>query len=471
MSMKVEGSRVQTGTDPAGRRVVIFIAILAGFLTPFDGSSVNIALPAIGGELGMDALSLSWITTAYLLASAVFLVPFGKIADIHGRKKIFLIGISLFTLTSLLMTLVTSAPLLIAVRIFQGIGSAMIFGTGVALLTSIFPPGERGAALGIYITSVYLGLSLGPILGGILTTELGWRSIFLVNIPIGIIAVLLITTRLRGEWAECRGERLDLPGSVMYGVSLVLIMYGFSLLPGAGGVLLILSGAGMGLLFAWYEARIPTPVLDVRLFSGNRVFLFSNLAALINYSATYAVSFLLSLYLQYTRGFIPVQAGLILIAQPVMQAVFASCAGRLSDRMDPGRVASAGMALTMAGLFFLVFLTAETSVEYIILSLILLGTGFGFFTSPNTNAVMSSVDKRVYGVASGILATMRLLGQMFSMGCVMMLFAIFIGPVQITPAYYSPFIGSLHAGFIFFAVLCGIGLIFSLIREKKNPDT
>ncbi len=457
--------------DTTGKRLVLFIAVLAGFLTPFDGSAVNIALPSIGAEFGMDAISLSWVATAYLLSSAIFLVPFGKISDIYGRKRIFLYGITIFTLASLLLTIVPSAGLLIGVRIFQGIGSAMIFGTGVALLTSIFPPGERGTVLGIYITAVYFGLSMGPFLGGVLTDTLGWRSIFLVNLPLGIMAVTLIRLKLKGEWAECQGERFDLAGSVFYGIALLMIMYGFSLLPEYSGGLLIAAGGVVLVLFIIFEARSSFPVLDVTLFSGNRVFLFSNLAALINYSATYAVSFLLSLDLQYTKGFTPVMAGLILISQPVMQAIFASVAGKMSDRVQPGKVASAGMFLTTAGLFMLIFLTDTTPVWYIMLSLVILGTGFGFFTSPNTNAIMSSVSKRVYGVASGTLATMRLLGQMLSMGFAMMLFAIYIGPVQITAEYYPQFIESLHTGFLFFTLLCSAGILCSLVRGKVDNGT
>jgi len=449
-------------------RVVLFIAVLAGFLTPFDGSAVNIALPTIGKEFSMDAISLSWIATAYLLASAVFLVPFGKIADIYGRKKIFQYGIIIFTLSSLAMTLVPSTNQLILIRVFQGIGSAMIFGTGVALLTGIFPKHERGKVLGIYISSVYFGLSVGPFLGGMLTEYLGWRSIFLVNIPIGFLAVILIIWKLEGEWAECRGERFDLTGSIIYGFTLIAIMYGFSLLPASTGGYLIVTGGISAILFAVYESHARTPVLDIKLFSKSRIFLFSNMAALINYSATFAVTFLLSLYLQYIKEFTPEHAGLILIAQPVFMAAICPLAGRLSDRTEPGLVASFGMGLTTIGLFFLTFISESTPIWYIIISLIILGTGFGFFTSPNTNAVMSAVEKRYYGVASGTLATMRLLGQMLSMGFAMMLFAIYIGPVQITPEYYVPFMNSLQIGFIFFTILCGAGIFFSLIRGNMR---
>jgi EmrB/QacA subfamily drug resistance transporter len=452
------------------RRVVLFIAILAGFLTPFDGSAVNVAIPVIGAEFSMDAISLSWIATAYLLASVVFIVPFGKISDIYGRKKVFLFGIAIFTLSSLLMTMVQTTRMLILIRILQGIGSAMIFGTGVALLTGIFPPGERGKVLGIYITSVYFGLSVGPFFGGMLTEYLGWRSIFLVNIPIGILAVVLIIWKLDGEWAECRGERFDITGSVIYGFSLVSVMYGFSLLPDTAGAALIGFGMLMAIFFARYESSISSPIIDLHLFSGNRVFLSSNLAALINYSASYAITFLLSLDLQYTKGCTPEQAGLILIAQPVIMAFFCPLSGRLSDRIEPRKIASAGMTFTTFGLILLIFLNDTTPVWYIVSTLGILGIGLGIFTSPNTNAVMSSVEKRSYGVASGILATMRLLGQMFSMGIAMTIFAIFLGPVQITPEYYPQFRECLQIGFIFFTILCSTGIYFSSVKRNIRDE-
>ncbi|MDW7732806.1 MAG: MFS transporter [Methanolobus sp.] len=452
------------------KRIVLLIAVLAGFITPFDGSAVNIALPTIGAEFNMDAIALSWVATAYLLSSAVFLVPFGKLADIHGRKRIFLYGIMVFSFASLLMTMVPSTGMLIGLRMVQGMGSAMIFGTGVAILTSVFPPGERGTALGIYITAVYIGLSSGPFLGGILTQYFGWRSIFLVNVPIGIIAIILILWKLKGEWAECRGERFDLIGSVIYGASVIAVMYGFSVLPDVKGFSLIAVGIIGVLIFAMYELRIPSPVLDIRLLTDNRVFALSNLAALINYSATFAVTFLLSLDLQYTKGFTPQQAGFILVVQPVMQAVISPMAGRLSDRVEPRFIASAGMGLTATGLFLLTFITETTPIRYMIIALLVLGTGFGLFSSPNTNVIMSSVDKRFYGVASGMNGTMRLLGQMLSMGIAMMILAIVVGPVVITPEYYPQFVTSLHYAFILFTILCIIGIFASLARGKTMKE-
>jgi EmrB/QacA subfamily drug resistance transporter len=454
-----------TGTE---KRIILFIAVLAGFLTPFDGSAVNIALPTIGAEFHMDAIALSWVATAYLLSSAVFLVPFGKIADIHGRKKIFLYGISVFTTASLAMTMVHSSDMLLVVRVIQGIGSSMIFGTAVAILTSAFSPGERGRALGIYITAVYLGLSLGPFLGGVLTENFGWRSIFFINIPIGIATALIVIWKLKGEWADCRGEPFDVSGSIIYGIALVTLMYGFSTLPAFTGIFLVVTGCLCMAAFVRYEQRQPFPVLNMRLFSQNRVFAFSNLASLINYSATYAVAFLLSLYLQYIYGFSPLHAGFILIAAPLTQAAVSPFAGRLSDRIQPGIIASAGMGLSALGLFMLVFVGEATSLWYIISALFVLGFGFGLFSSPNTNAIMSAVEKRYYGVASGMVSTVRTLGQLLSMGIAMMIFAVIIGRVEITPEYYSLFIECLHYAFALFTVLCVIGIYASLVRTKTK---
>ncbi len=455
---------------PTGKQIVLLISVLAGFLTPFDGSAVNIALPAMGAEFHMDAISLSWIATAYLLAAALFLVPFGKIADIYGRKRIFLYGIAIFTFASFVMTMVPTTNMLITVRIIQGFGGAMIFGTSVAILTSVFSPGERGKALGIYITAVYLGLTVGPFLGGILTQYLGWRSIFFINVPIGFIVFILILWKLEGEWAECKGERFDLIGSVIYACALVAVMYGFSLVPDATGIVLIAGGIIIGIIFALYEMRIPVPVLDMRLLTKNRIFAFSNLAALINYSATFAVTFLLSLDLQFTKGFSPEQAGLILIIQPATMAVISPIAGRLSDRVDPQIVASVGMAGTAFGLFLLVFLTESTPLWFFLACLVVLGVGLGLFSSPNTNAIMSAVEKRYYGVASGMNGTVRLVGQMLSMGVAMMLLAYFIGPAEISPEYFPQFTMCLHYAFGIFAVLCILGIGASLMRGGRNGN-
>jgi EmrB/QacA subfamily drug resistance transporter len=450
------------------KQIALFIALLAGFLTPFDLSAVNIALPTIGSEFSMDAIEMGWIATAYLLAAGVFLVPFGRIGDIWGRKKVFLAGLFIFTLASVLLVFSTSTLMIILVRILQGFGGAMIFGTTVAILTSVAPANERGRMLGIYTTAVYIGLSAGPFLGGILTAWFGWRSIFFINIPVGIFAMALVLLLLKEEWADSKGEPFDLAGSLQYGIALVCVMYGFSLLPELTGFVLLLAGSAILALFILRELRIEYPVLDMALFTKNRVFAFSNMAALINYSATFAITFFLSLYLQYIKGFSPEHAGMLLVIQPVVQALFSPVAGWLSDKQEPGKIASIGMALTALGLVFLVLADTSTSLGELVVILIILGAGLGIFSSPNTNAIMGSVDRKKYGVASGTLGTMRLVGQMLSMGIAMMLLAVYVGDVQITAAYYPQFLLSMKTCFAIFAVLCFAGIFLSLVRYRPN---
>lgn len=450
----------------ADRSIILVIATIVAFITPFMGSSINIALPSIGKEFGMNAISLSWVATSYLLASAVFLVPFGRAADIFGRKKIYIYGIAVYTIASLLCAFSFSEAMLISFRVLQGLGSAMIFGTGVAILTSAFPQEERGKVLGINVAFTYLGLSVGPFLGGFMTQHLGWRSIFLSNVPLGLFVMVLAAVKLKDEWAEAKGERFDITGSVIYSLSLVSVMYGFSELPSITGTILIITGIAGIFGFAVWASRASHPILNISLFKGNRVFIFSSLAALINYSATSAVGFLLSLYLQYIKGFSPGHAGLIMVVQPVIMALLSPFAGKLSDRLEPRLVATAGMTLSAAGMFLMVFLNEKTSLSFIIISLALLGLGFALFSSPNTNAVMSSVEKRFYGVASGILGTMRLTGQMFSMGVATLLFALYIGKVQITPKYYHLFTVSVRSIFLILAILSIGGIFSSLARGK-----
>lgn len=452
------------------KQVTLIIATTASFLSPFMFSSINIALPAIGQEFSMDAILLGWIATSYLLASAMFLVPFGRIADIYGRRKIFIYGILIYTISSFLAAISTSSALLISFRVLQGIGSAMIFGTGVAILTSVFPANERGRALGINTAAVYLGLSLGPFLGGLLTQHFGWRSIFFLNIPLGLIIMVLVLWKLKGEWAEARGERFDLTGSIVYSLALAATIYGFSLLPTSLGILLVLLGAAGMVIFVKWEVKTKSPVVNISLFGNNAAFAFSNLAALINYSATFAVTFLLSLYLQYVKGLSPQSAGLILVSQPVVMTIFSPLAGRFSDRIEPRVLASVGMALSVAGLLLMASLTERTSTGFILASLIVMGLGFALFSSPNTNAVMSSVEKRFYGVAAATLGTMRLIGSMLSMGIVMIIIALFIGRVQITPEYYPSFLLSEKVAFIVFAALCFGGIFASLARGRVRLE-
>jgi len=456
--------------DKTAKRSALIIASMSSFMTPFMLSSINIALPAIGNEFKTDAVLLSWVQTSYLLAAAICLVPLGKLADIYGRKKIFMVGQFLLTLTSLLIAISVSASMLIVFRIFQGAGGAMVFATGIAILTSVYPPQERGKVLGISVAAVYIGLSCGPFFGGLLTQHFSWRSIFLIYVPVGLFIILLIIVRLKGEWTGAKGEKFDLSGSLIYGIAIVAIMYGISELPAISSIGLLIIGVLALSVFVNWEKKIQSPVFEVILFIENRTFAFSCLAALIHYSATFAVTFLLSLYLQYIKGFTPQLTGLVLIAQPFTMALVSLLAGWLSDRIEPRVIASMGMALTMSGLVLLAFIGNNTARVFIVISLVILGFGFALFSSPNMNAIMGSVDKRFYGIASGSVGTMRLLGQMLSMGIATLIFALFIGRAQITPDYYPALIQSIKVALIIFSCLCAIGIYFSLYRGRLRPD-
>ena len=454
--------------NTALERSALIVATLTSFIGPFMISSVNVALPSIQADLRMDAVQLSWIATSYLLAVAVGLVPAGKIADIHGRKKVFATGLAIYTLGSGAAAFVDSAAQLITTRVVQGIGAAMFVTTGMAILTSIFPPNRRGRVIGIYVAAVYIGLSVGPFIGGLLTQHLGWRSIFLIMLPLGFFSIALTLYYLRGEWLGEPGQQFDLGGCLLYSAAILALVYGASRLPAAIGIALVLSGSALFFLFVRHQLSARFPVFDMKLFAGNKVFAFSSLAALLNYSATFAVTFLLSLYLQYIKGMPPQAAGTVLMAQPIMMALLSPVAGRLSDRIEPRLIATAGMITTVIGVSLFSTLDAETKTPLIVANLILLGTGFSLFSSPNMSAIMGAVDKRHYGLASGAVATMRLLGQMFSMAMATVVLALIVGRQAITSANYDLFLRSIHTVFFISATLCSIGVYFSWFRGSLH---
>jgi EmrB/QacA subfamily drug resistance transporter len=457
-----------TTNDRTARRAALIVATLASFLGPFMGSSVNVALPSIGREFAMSAVLMSWINTSFLLSAATLTIPLGRLGDIYGRKKIYWTGVLIFTISSVLIALARSGMTVIFYRVVQGFGASMVFATGMAILLSVYPARERGKVLGINVAAVYLGLSSGPFLGGIITQHLNWRFIFWLNLPMGLLLLAVIFFMLKGDWAESRGARFDLAGSLILAISLLSTMYGFSKLPEMSGFYLVVVGLAGIVAFVFYELRQEDPVIDIRLFRCNTVFAFSNLAALINYAATFAVTFLLSLYLQQVRGFSPQEAGMLLVIQPLVQAVLSPLAGRLSDRIEPRTVASIGMSLTLVGLVLLVFVDRLISIYYIAGCLMFLGFGFALFSSPNTNAIMSSVSRRIYGVAGAIVGTMRQLGMMFSMGIVMMLLALHLGQAEVRPENADDFVGSMRMAFAVFAILCLGGIFASLARGRVN---
>ena len=455
-------------SDKSFERATLVVTSFASFVTPFIGSATNIALPSIGKEFSADAVILSWVATSFLLSAAVFLAPFGRLADIVGRKKIFNLGLIIFTIASFFCALSPNIEILIFWRVIQGIGGALIFGTAMAIIASVFPREKRGRALGIVVASVYTGLTLGPFIGGFLTKIWGWEGIFLFTVPFGLMSIILSFIFFKDEWADAKGEKFDWKGSLIYGFAIISLMYGFSKLPELHGILFTLSGLVGIVVFVYFEKKQIYPVINIHLFQNNRVFAFSNYAALINYSATFAIGFLLSLYLQYIKGLDPQEAGQVLVIQPLLMAIFSPITGKLSDKIDAGKVASIGMALISGGLFVIAFIGPKTSIWFIVPILIVFGIGYALFSSPNSNAIMGSVEKKYYGIASGTVGTMRLIGQMSSMGIAMMIFSIFIGKAEINPSNYAEFIHSIRTAFFIFAVLCFIGIFFSLARGKSK---
>lgn len=443
---------------------------MGAFVTPFILSSLTVALPAIGREFSLSAVQLGWVSTSYLLTTAALLVPFGSLADSYGRKRIFLIGMVVASLASVLCAFAPSFGWLIAFRALQAVGGAMTFATVTALLTGVYPPGEWGRVLGINVAAVYLGLSVGPVVGGVLTESFGWRSVFVVSLVMGLLAAALVVWRIKGEWAEQDQGRFDYLGAVVFAAGLGVLMWGISRLPEAVGAGLMALGVVVLALFTWWETRVSHPVLNVGLFRHNRIFALSNLAALISYSATFSVSFLLALYLQYVRGFSAEKAGLVLVFQPAFQAIFSPWAGRLSDRVESRVVVSTGMGMTAAGLLLLSFLHPATPVWYVIGTLCLLGLGFALFSSPNTRTVMSSVDRRHFGVASATLGTMRMMGQMFSMGLAMLVFALLLGSAQAQDADPGTLTTSIQLVFGISAALCVVGVLASMARGTLASD-
>jgi EmrB/QacA subfamily drug resistance transporter len=447
------------------KNIALLTISLALFFTAFMSSAVNIALPEIGAEFKADAVMLGWVATSYLLTSAAFLIPFGRISDIVGNKKMFGYGMVAYTITSAASALSTSVPMLVGFRALQGISGAMVMANSAALISALFPQGERGRALGIYSSAVYLGLSVGPFLGGLVTEHLGWKYIFLMNIPAGLIVIPLIFGVVKSEFRGGRGEKFDLTGSIIFGVTFMALTYGFTALPEVIGAILVPLGIlGLFIFYKW-ETKVKSPIVNLELFK-NRAFIFSNMAALIHYAATFAVVFIMSLYLQYIKGLSPENAGLILVAQPAVQAMLSIFSGRLSDRMEPRIVASVGMAVTCLGLILFSFLTQGTPISMIITVLIILGIGLGVFVSPNTNAIMSSIEPKVYGVASATANTMRQVGMVLSMGIAMIVISIYLGRAEVTPEHYQTFVTCARVVFIIFAVLCFGGIFASLSRGK-----
>jgi EmrB/QacA subfamily drug resistance transporter len=448
------------------QKTTLSVVVITAFLTTFIGSALNLSIPAIGIEFKTSAAMIGWVVTGYILSSAAFSVPFGRLSDITGRKRTLVLGILVFSIFSGLSAISWSMASLLVCRVLQGVGASMIFSTNTAVLISAFPPEKRGVVLGYSVSSTYLGLTAGPVLGGLLNHYVGWRSIFIVTFVLGLIISFIAYKKLENKEPEAKAEKMDGIGNLLYVFMILSIMYGLSSITSNSYAWLLIAG-GLILLFVFikHELKIKHPIIEVRLFYKNQAYLLSNLAALMNYGATFALGYLLSIFLQLVLHFDSQIAGLVLICQPLIMAALSPYAGRLSDRIPPYKLASFGMGLSAIGLVAFSFISVNYSVWLIIVNLIVIGVGFAFFSSPNTNAVMSHVEKKDYGVASSILATMRSLGHTSSMVAVTLIMSSHLGSATFAQANPADLVAAMRVAFIFFSVICFVGVFISLKRK------
>ncbi|MBQ1301779.1 MAG: MFS transporter [Firmicutes bacterium] len=450
------------------QRDTVIVAILTSVITTFMGSATNLAIPNMSADLSVGAAAIGWVVVAYMLPTAALSVPFGGLADRIGRKKVLVAGVLVFTVMAFVAALAPTFPLLLAARAIQAAGAAMIFATNHAVLISEFPGSQRGRALGYALASTYVGLSLGPVLGGVINHYIGWRAIFVFSGLVGVVAVYAAAAKLPNRPSERKTLSFDKVGNILYVLMIVCVMYGLNAFSSRPAMILLVP---VGLVFAVFfirrEAHQPDPLVDVRLFATNKAYSMSNLATLMNYGATYAIGYLLSIYLQVVLGYPSQIAGLILIVQTVIMAAFSPRMGRLSDRISPFKLASAGMGLCAVSLFMLVFITTHTPVWMIIIVLIFAGSGFALFSSPNTNAVMSCVDRESYGVASSVLATMRNIGHTSSMVIVTIIIQTTLGDVALAQASPEALVHTMRIGYIVFSLICVAGIFVSLARNKE----
>ncbi len=454
------------------RRAVITVVVITAFITTFTGSALNLSIPDIGSQFGASAGRMGWLVSGYTLSVAAFSVPFGRLADITSRRNVLIAGITLFVACCIAALLSGSMAMLLISRVMQGVGAAMIFSTNTAVLISAFPGEQRGRALGYSLASTYVGLSAGPVIGGALNHNFGWRSIFVFIGILGVVALAAALMKLPAEkrtepHAPGAGRRsLDAAGNVIYMISIFLLMYGLSE-AGNGAVYIAVAAAGAaaGIIFVSHEMKSADPVVDIRLFRENKGYAFSNLSAMLNYGATFAISYLISIYLQVVMGYSSQTAGLIMIFQPLIMALLSPVAGRLSDRFSPFRMSSLGMALCAAGTFMFIFTGLQTHLVFIIAALVVTGLGFAMFSSPNTNAVMSCVEKEDYGVASSILATMRSIGHTFSMVIVTITVTVLASDMALADVPADVLIKVIRVSFIVFTAICIAGVFISLKRE------
>ena len=450
--------------------LILLATSLGVLMNPLLASMIILALPNIGTEFLVSARDLGWMSTAYILSNAICLVPGAWVVDKVGYRKSFIAGTIIVAVTCLFAVFAPNYPVLLASRIVSGLGVSLLMITSLAILSRIFPKEKRGFVIGINTTMVYVGLTLGPFLGGILTETLGWKSLFLLMGPLVFFSGILLFVCMKTEFT-IPVKKFDFVGAILYAVSMFLLMYGLSTITDAGSV--FLAGAGLILfaIFVWYELRNTHPLLHVRLFFENKRFARSSYAALLNYAAVYAVTYMVSLYLQSIGHLNAAEAGMIMLFQPLLQVIATPIAGKISDKVDAKYLVTAGMILTIFGLVFLsgLGLSMTNVAGYIMITQVFIGLGAALFSAPNTSTIMSSVSPAEYSMASSVVSVVRQVGMLISMAVCMAAISFFVGGTDMLgPDMYAQFVEALRVSMLISAGLAVVGVFFSWFRGQAS---
>jgi EmrB/QacA subfamily drug resistance transporter len=461
---------VMEKTKTGSPAMILITVCIAQFMAPFMLTSVGVALPSLGRDLGASAVQLGLVEQLYVLSLAMTMLTFGRFSDIVGQRKVYLTGLLVFTFLTFLLGFSKSIHIVMCFRFFQGMGSAMFLAGSMALVAAAYPPEFRARKIGLVSACTYVGLSTGPVIGGYITLHFGWRHVFLLAVPIGLAASAVCLFGMKEMEKNASGERMDWKGSLAYAVSVGLVMTGAAhakelIL----GLPMVAAGIVGLILFIRMEMGSKSPLLDVTLLSKNRFFTLSCLAAMGNYAATFGIIFLMSLFLQYAKGFSPREAGFVLLMQPLMQVMASPIAGRLAERFDITKIASCGMLASSAGLLLAAMTTASgVPLWVVIIELMLIGFGFGIFITPNSTAIMGSVEKRQFGIASGMIGAMRTLGMAVSLTTISLIFSLFMGKHEIGEQTLPAFLISMRSGLVAYAIFSCLGVILSFGRGKRK---
>ncbi len=452
-----------------GRRWWVLLAVGIGtFMSALDGSVVNTILPVIRDYFRTDVAAVEWAVVIYLLGVSSLLLLFGRLGDLRGNKGVYVLGFLIFVAASAVCGLAPSVVWLVAARAAQAIGAAMLYANAPAILTKSFPPSQRGQALGLQATMTYLGLTVGPALGGWLTQGFGWRAVFYINVPVGAAAFGLSVLFIPAEQPPARAsERFDWTGALLFAVGLSALLLGLNQGSEWGWVSPAILGCLAGAVvllgaFLWVEQQSASPMLDLSLFR-RRLFSASTASAVLNYICLYSVIFLMPFYLLQGRGLGPAEAGLYLTAQPIVMAIAAPVSGWLSDRVGSRVLSPVGMGVMAAGLFLLSRLGPASASVQIALSLAVTGLGTGIFISPNTSALLGSAPRQRQGIASGILATARNVGMVLGVGLAGAIFTSLAG------AHNEQLFFAIQTGLLVAAGVAAAGMVVATLRGEVAP--